>query len=81
MVAAGKAEENVYGERLIRTIQEEELYVSEYGSFSDAHAQIRCFVEDVYITKRIHSSMGNGTQVVYEIAWWQSHVKSVMESP
>lgn len=81
MAAVGKAEENGYAERLIRTIKEEEVYLSEYRDFSDAHAQIGCFVEDVYMTKRIHSSLGYLTPVEYEIAWWQSHVQSVMESP
>jgi transposase InsO family protein len=81
MAAAGKAEENGYAERLIRTIKEEEVYLSEYRDFSDARTQIGCFVEDVYMTKRIHSSLGYLTPVEYEIAWWQSNVQSVMESP
>ena len=81
MAAAGKAEENGYAERLIRTIKEEEVYLSEYRDFSDARTQIGCFIEDVYMTKRIHSSLGYLTPVEYEIAWWQSNVQSVMESP
>lgn len=81
MAAAGKAEENGYAERLIRTIKEEEVYLSEYRDFSDARTQIGCFIEDVYMTKRIHSSLGYLTPVEYEIAWWQSNVQSDMESP
>jgi transposase InsO family protein len=81
MAAAGKAEENGYAERLIRTIKEEEVYLSEYCDFSDARTQIGCFIEDVYMTKRIHSSLGYLTPVEYEFAWWQSNVQSVMESP
>ena len=81
MAAAGKAEENGYAERLIRTIKEEEVYLSEYRDFSDARTQIGCFIEDVYMTKRIHSSLGYLTPVEYENAWWQSNVQSVMESP
>jgi len=50
------------------------VYLSEYRDFSDAHAQIGCFVEDIYMTKRIHSSLGYLTPVEYEIAWWQLHV-------
>jgi hypothetical protein len=32
------------------------------------------FIEDVYMTKRIHSSLGYLTPVEYEYAWWQSQL-------
>ena len=69
MVAVGRTEEIGYAERLIRTFKEEEVYLSEYRDFSDAHTQIGCFVEEVYMTKRIHSSLGDVTPVEYELAW------------
>jgi len=81
MATVGKAEENGYAERLIRTIKEEEVYLSEYRDFSDARTQIGCFIEDVYMTKRIHSSLGYLTPVEYELAWWQAHFQPAMESP
>jgi len=71
MSAAGKAEENGYAERFMRTIKEEEVYLSEYLNFGDALQQIRCFIEDVYNTKRIHSSLGYLTPAEFEYAWWQ----------
>jgi transposase InsO family protein len=74
MAAAGKAEENGYAERFMRTIKEEEVYLSEYFNFGDALQQIRHFIEDVYNTKRIHSSLGYLTPVEYEYAWWQSQL-------
>ena len=74
MAAVGKAEENGYAERFMRTIKEEEVDLSEYLDFGDAHQQIGYFIEDVYNTKRIHSSLGYLTPVEYEYAWWQSHV-------
>jgi putative transposase len=74
MAAVGKAEENGYAERFMRTIKEEEVDLSEYLDFRDAHQQIRCFIEDVYMTKRIHSSLGYLTPVEYEYAWWQSQL-------
>jgi len=58
MAAVGKAEENGNAERLMRTIKEEDVDLSEYQSFEDAFEQIGCFMEDVYMTKRIHSSLG-----------------------
>ena len=74
MATAGKAEENGYAERFMRTIKEEEVYLSEYLNFGDAHQQIRCFIEDVYNTKRIHSSLGYLTPAEFEYAWWQSQL-------
>jgi len=74
MAAVGKAEENGYAERFMRTIKEEEVDLSEYLDFGDAHHQIRRFIEDVYNKKRIHSSLGYLTPMEYEFAWWQSRV-------
>jgi len=70
MAAVGKAEENGYAERLMRTIKEEEVDLSEYQSFEDAFQQIGCFMEDVYMTKRIHSSLGYLTPAEFEAAFW-----------
>jgi putative transposase len=69
MAAVGKAEENGYAERLIRTIKEEEVYLSEYRDLADARSQIGHFIEDVYMTKRIHSSLGYLTPAEFEAAW------------
>ena len=74
MAAAGKAEENGYAERFMRTLKEEEVYLSEYLNFGDALQQIRRFIEDVYNTKRIHSSLGYLTPAEFEYAWWQSQL-------
>lgn len=69
MAAAGKAEENGYAERVIRTIKEEEVNLSEYVDFADAAQQIGHFIEDIYMTKRIHSSLGYLTPVEFEVAY------------
>jgi len=45
-------------ERLIRTIKEEEVYLSEYEGYQDAYRQIGRFIEEVYACKRIRSSLG-----------------------
>ena len=72
MAAVGKAEENGYAERLMRTIKEEEVDLFDYVDFADAESQIGQFVEDVYNTKRIHSSLGYLTPIEFEVAWQQS---------
>jgi transposase InsO family protein len=69
MAAQGKPEENGYAERLMRTIKEEEVDLSEYIDFADVYRQIGRFLEDVYNTKRIHSALGYLTPLEFEAAW------------
>lgn len=69
MAAQGEPRENGYAERLIRTIKEEEVELSDYQDFADAYHQIGRFLEDVYNTKRIHSALGYLTPVEFEAAW------------
>lgn len=69
MAAQGKPEENGYAERLMRTIKEEEVDLSEYLDFDDARKQIGCFIDEVYMTKRIHSALGYLTPAEFEAAW------------
>jgi putative transposase len=81
MAAVGKAEENGYAERFMRTIKEEEVDLSEYRDFTDALHQIGNFIQDVYMTKRIHSSLGYLTPAEFESAWWRSQTQPVEVSP
>ena len=69
MAAVGKPEENGFAERLIRTIREEEIDLSEYRAFADAHGQFGRFLDDVYNRKRIHSSLGYLTPAEFEQQW------------
>lgn len=69
MAAVGQPEENGYAERLMRTIKEEEVDLSDYRDFADAQSQIGRFLEDVYNHKRIHSSLGYLTPVEFELAY------------
>jgi transposase InsO family protein len=75
MAAVGAAWQNGYAERLIRTIKEESIDLSEYRDYQDAYAQIGHFLEDVYMHKRIHSSLGYLTPAEFEHHWAtsQSH--------
>jgi putative transposase len=69
MAAVGKAEENGYAERFMRTIKEEEVDLSEYWNFADAKVQIGHFIEDVYMRTRIHSALEYVPPVEFEAAW------------
>jgi transposase InsO family protein len=69
MAAVGEPRENGYAERLMRTIKEEEVDLSEYSDFADARRQIGRFLDDVYNVKRIHSSLGYLTPREFEQQW------------
>src|SRR4051812_17939992 len=58
MAAVGEPGENGYAERLMRTIKEEEVDLTEYEDFADALRQLGRFLDEVYNRKRIHSSLG-----------------------
>jgi putative transposase len=69
MAAVGEPRENGYAERLIRTIKEEEVNLSDYKDYADAFGQIGRFLDDVYNVKRIHSSLGYLTPREFEQQW------------
>jgi len=78
MAEVGEAWQNGYAERLLRTIKEEEVALSDYESYADALRQIGRFLDDVYMHKRIHSSLGYLTPVEFEAQW--QRVQSVPAS-
>lgn len=81
MASVGEPEENGFAERLMRTIKEEEVDLSDYRDFADAERQIGRFLEDVYMTKRIHSSLGYLTPVEFEAGYWAKSAAAVETSP
>ena len=78
MAAVGEPRENGYAERLMRTIKEEEVDLSEYHDFADAKRQISRFLDDVYNVKRIHSSLGYLTPREFEEQWRAARVPATM---
>ena len=69
MAEVGQVTQNAHVERLIRTIKEEEVSLSDYLDYRDAYHQIGQFLENVYMQKRIHSSLGYLTPVEFEAQW------------
>jgi putative transposase len=69
MAAVGEPRENGFAERLMRTIKEEEVELSEYQDYADAYRQLGRFLDAVYNRKRIHSSLGYLTPAEFEQQW------------
>lgn len=81
MAAVGEPTQNGYAERLMRTIKEEEVELSEYRNFEEAYQEIGKFLDDVYTKKRIHSSLGYLTPMEFENRWkeQQKETKEIAE--
>jgi len=71
MAAVGEATENGYAERLMRTIQEEEVTLHDYADFHAAYQHLGRFLGEVYQHKRIHSALGDLTPAEFETQWRQ----------
>jgi putative transposase len=76
MAAVGEPRENGFAERLMRTIKEEQVDRSEYGNLADARQQIGHFIDAVYNTKRIHSSLGYLTPKEFETQWKEARTRA-----
>lgn len=63
---AGTARQNGEASRLIRTIKEEEVDLSTYENYNDVVRQLGRFLVEVYMFKRIHSSLEYLTPVEFE---------------
>jgi transposase InsO family protein len=76
MAAVGEPRENGHAERLMRTIKEESVQLSEYRDYDDARAQLGGFLDAVYNVKRIHSALGYLTPAEFEAQWRTEHAAS-----
>lgn len=72
MAEVGEPTQNGYAERLMRTIKEEEVDLSDYKDYHDAYRQIGQFLEDLYMRKRVHSSLKYLTPAEFEGHWFSA---------
>jgi transposase InsO family protein len=80
MAEVGESNQNGFAERVIRTIKEEEVYLSDYGSFEEARERIGEFIEAVYNQKRIHSSLGYLTPSEFEEKWQKEQTRLIQNN-
>jgi len=75
MAEVGAAWQNGYAERLMRTIKEEEVDLSDYTNYADAIRHVGRFLDEVYMQKRIHSSLGYLTPAEFESQWREQQAR------
>lgn len=68
MSRRGNPYDNAFVESFIKTLKCEEVYLNEYGTFKDALQNIDRFIEEVYNSKRLHSSIGYKSPINFERA-------------
>src|SRR5258708_22113935 len=70
----GNPYDNAKAESFFKTLQREEVYLTDYQTFAEAEAEANLsqFIEDVYNTKRLHSSLGYRPPAEFEAASAQS---------
>ncbi len=74
MSRCGNPYDNAQCERFMRTLKEEEVYLSEYETLDEAQASIAHFIEAVYNQKRLHSSLGYMPPAEFEQQLCQSAI-------
>lgn len=58
MSRKGNPYDNAMAESFMKTLKTEEVYINEYNTVSEATRNIHQFIEIVYNSKRLHSSLG-----------------------
>lgn len=71
MSAVGNPYDNAKAESFFKTLKQEEVYLKQYQTFEEAQTNIGQFIEDVYNTKRLHSSLGYLPPLEFEMAYAQ----------
>jgi len=72
MSAKGNAYDNAKAESFFKTLKQEEVYLKEYQTFQEAQSNLGQFIEDVYNSKRLHSSLGYVPPIEFETAYYQA---------
>lgn len=58
MSRRGNPYDNAFAESFMKTLKAEEVYMKEYRTFDEAYMNLKRFIEEVYNSKRLHSSIG-----------------------
>jgi putative transposase len=78
MSATGNPDDSAKAESFFKTLKGEEVHLKDYQTFADAEANLGQFIDDVYHTKRLHSSLGYRPPAEFEAA---HTTQSMLELP
>jgi putative transposase len=66
MTATGRPTENARVEAFFSTLKREEVWLNDYQDLADAQQQLTRFLDQIYNTERLHSSLGYRPPAEYE---------------
>jgi len=66
MSSKGNPYENAYAESFFKTVKYEEVYPNEYENFRQLFSNLRNYIDEMYNTKRLHSSIGYKSPIDFE---------------
>jgi putative transposase len=67
MSRTGNPYDNAKAESFMKTLKCEEVYLHNYRDLEDARNEIQYFIEEVYNSKRLHSSLGYLSPAAFEL--------------
>ena len=73
MSAKGNPYDNAMVESFIKTLKHEEVYLWEYETFDDVVRRLPYFIEKVYNSKRLHSSLGYVPPDEFEASFYNNN--------
>jgi putative transposase len=81
MSAKGYCYDNAFMESFFKTLKAEEVYLTEYETYEDVLDAVPTFIDEVYNTKRMHSSLGYLAPDEYEKLWSSGELKKLGINP
>ena len=73
MAARGNPYDNAMVKSFIKTLKHEEVYLWEYESFDDVAERLPYFIDNVYNSKRLHSSLGYVPPDEFEASYFNNN--------